>query len=162
MSTPTTIEQRAVTFWKRVDIKRDDDCWLWRGPPGTWGYGCTSWNEGRYNPSRLAWIIVNGDPGRLVVCHKCDTPLCCNPSHLFAGTAGDNVRDCQRKGRGRSHFGLGKPHPRYVAKLNETIIAEAKILYASGVSQTELGRRYGVHSSTISRAVRGEKWAHLA
>ena len=38
----------------------------------------------------------------------------------------------------------------------------AKALYASGVTQTEIGRRLGVHSATISRAVRGEPWGHVA
>jgi hypothetical protein len=162
MSVKTTPEQRALTFWKKVLVKDATECWPWIGAIGKHGYGCTSWNTGRYNASRLAWILTHGDPGELVVCHKCDVPACCNPSHLFLGTPGDNVRDCQRKGRGRAHFELGKPHPRYSAKLTEEAVREARRLYASGISQTELGRRYGVHSSTMSRAIRGEKWAHIA
>jgi hypothetical protein len=32
-------------------------------------------------------------------CHRCDNPPCCNPDHLFAGFARDNVGDMISKGR---------------------------------------------------------------
>lgn len=147
----------------KIDKRGHDECWPFTASIGTWGYG-SFWLDGKnLNASRAAYILMVGPVGEgLVVCHTCDRPACCNPRHLFLGTPGDNVRDCQRKGRGRAHFERGKIHPRYVAKLNAETIAEAKRLYASGVSQTELGRKYGVHSSTLSRAIRGERWAHLA
>lgn len=40
-------------------------------------------------------------------------------------------------------------------KLTGEMVAEARRLYAAGVSQPEIGRKFGVSASSISRAVRG-------
>lgn len=54
---------------------------------------------------RASWIIFNGEiPPKIYVCHKCDNKLCVNPEHLFLGTASDNMKDAEKKGR-LSHYG---------------------------------------------------------
>lgn len=50
---------------------------------------------------RVSFEAYKGDASGLFVCHKCDTPGCVNPSHLFLGTQSDNIKDMYSKGRGR-------------------------------------------------------------
>src|SRR5262245_25348089 len=78
----------------------DTPCWRWKGPVTAEVYGSApSWRGERY-AHRLAYLAFVGKiPNGLDVCHKCDTPLCVNPNHLFLGTAKDNVQDSLKKGR---------------------------------------------------------------
>lgn len=146
--------------WSKVDIGAQDDCWPWNRSRNVWGYGYCQWRGKCSNASRAAYEAVNGPVGDgLVVCHRCDNPACCNPSHLFAATQAENLADCRAKGRQRYRYGAD--HHRVGAKLTPERVLEARRLYSAGVTQTEIGRRWGVHSSTISRAVRGEKWSHI-
>lgn len=147
---------RLLSF---IEQRGEDECWPYTGCIGTWGYGSFYLNGRNVNAHNATHrLLVGPVPAGKVVCHRCDNPSCCNPAHLFVGTQGDNVRDCVAKGRGRRQFEAGSGHPRHNGKLTFAVVERAKQLYASGVSQTEIGRRLGVHSATISRAVRGESW----
>lgn len=90
-------------FWLRVKKGTPDECWLWTGARDTFGYGRVQLgrNSKRITASRTSWIIHNGplESSKILVCHKCDNPPCCNPNHLFVGTHLDNIRDAARKGR---------------------------------------------------------------
>lgn len=49
---------------------------------------------------RAAWELAHGPiPDGLFVLHRCDTPACCEPAHLFLGTQADNMLDKSAKGR---------------------------------------------------------------
>lgn len=149
--------------WDRVDRCGPDECWPWTGSINTWGYGAVQVDGVIMNASRAAYIATHGEvPDGLVVCHKCDNPACCNPAHLFAATQAENLADCRRKGRARGQFKAGRKHPKPTAKLTPEKVQEARRLYAAGVSQSEIGRLWGIHSSTISRAIRGERWGDVS
>lgn len=69
-------------------------CWLFTGGVGSHGYGQIVHNGSRTTLHRYAYSCSNGDiPKGLVVRHKCDTKLCCNPAHLELGTYKDNAKD---------------------------------------------------------------------
>jgi HNH endonuclease len=82
----------------------DTGCWLWRGAKDHNGYGVIGMRvpgAGRY-AHRIAYQLAWGPiPPRLCVLHRCDTPQCINPLHLFLGTQAHNMQDMQRKGRGK-------------------------------------------------------------
>lgn len=93
----------ADRFWAKVDVVNDTtSCWRWLGA-----------HNGRYGQfaidglrteltHRVAFVLGVGPiPAGLYVCHHCDNPSCVRPNHLFLGTALDNMRDMQAKGRAR-------------------------------------------------------------
>jgi len=81
-------------FFSRAEVQ--GDCWLWRGPKrGRYG----SVGETGYAHRRAYERFIGPIPPGLYVLHRCDTPLCINPSHLFLGTQQDNLDDAKAKGR---------------------------------------------------------------
>jgi hypothetical protein len=94
-------------FWLYVRKGGTDDCWPWIGPiaKSRRGYGRFKRGGrvvGSEQSHRLAWEFTHGakPPPDLFVCHRCDNPPCCNPAHLFLGTAKENNHDMWKKGRG--------------------------------------------------------------
>ena len=78
----------------------EQECIVWTGARVTAGYGSIRRGGKHFYAHRLAWSEANGPiPKGICVCHKYDMPACCNPDHLFLGTASDNVHDAMEKGR---------------------------------------------------------------
>ena len=76
----------------RLLIERSGGCWLWPGSPHTAGYVTLRGKTGRtIFAHRASYAIFKGEPGDLVVHHKCRNRLCVNPEHLETRTITENV-----------------------------------------------------------------------
>ena len=149
-----------------------EKCILWTKAKAGNGYGVTSHNGKQVYAHRLAAMKAFGEiPKGMVVAHKCDTPNCVNPDHLFICTQKENLADMKRKGRsaiGMKH-GL-KKHPECSAKgekvasskLTESQIHEIRKMYVPGVTSLKsVGDKFGVAFQTISKIVNRNRWKHI-
>ena len=80
------------------------------------------------------------------VCPRCDNPPCVNDSHLFAGTALDNLQDAVRKGRAGFH------------KFTVNQIQEIRQRLTAGETQQSLASEFGVDQSSISNIHTNRTW----
>ena len=135
----TRIEDK---FWPKVEVLGLDECWNWVGP-------LTDTGRGRFSPgrrygvssssSRVAWTLTHSmSPEGLCVCHKCDNPRCCNPTHLFLGTQSQNLEDMRIKGRSNT----GKSH--------KLTAEDVQRILESTSTRSELSRELSVSKNTIS------------
>jgi hypothetical protein len=140
-----SLEER---FWEKVN--KTETCWLWTGATLGSGYGSIFVELPRRadQAHRVSWKMAFGEinPG-LSVCHKCDTPLCVRPDHLFLGTAKENCADMHQKKRWRSPWISRKP------ALSREAVAD--IIANRGLSLHELARRHRVARATIKRVLAG-------
>lgn len=139
-------------FWSKAKLAGDDECWLWQRAKLK-GYGLFRANGRLHRAHRFAYELTNGPiPDGLDCLHRCDTPSCVNPRHLFLGTHQQNMQDRDKKGRaarlsGESHGGH---------KLTTAQVEEVKSLYDSGAwSQRALAAKFGVCQRTVTCIVNG-------
>jgi len=129
-------------------------CHLWiRGVDGK-GYGAfVVAHSTNILAHRVAWSLKHGEiPARMRVLHRCDTPLCVNPDHLFLGTDADNVADCVAKGRKPKGIKHG------MSRLLPENIREIRV---SPEGCRKLASRFGVSKTTVQRIRHRRLWKHL-
>lgn len=141
-------------FWPKVDKADGRSCWPWLAGRNPNGYGWFYDNAKRAPrlAHRVSWEIANGPIGDgLHVLHHCDNPPCVNPAHLYLGSDAENSRD--RISRGRARHAVAEANGK--TKLTTEQLQQIRELAVTGMRQTEIARRFGVHSSHVSRILAG-------
>lgn len=183
---PVNLSEKDIArFWSKVDKNGptqphiETPCWLWAArSKSKGGYG-NFVAQGKLNKShRVAWLISNGliphdgSHHGICVCHRCDTPACVNPTHLFLGTNTDNVADKTAKKRNNSPSGDAhgaRLHPEsrprgeshYRAKLTATEVIDIRTRYnAGGITQRQLSLQFGVTRALIGLIICRKIWKH--
>lgn len=117
------------------------------------GYGVT-WSSGKVVLAhRLSWQQRNGEiPSGMCVLHRCDTPLCVNPDHLFLGTKKDNTNDMKAKGRASNGVRI----------LTADTVREIRAICKSGkFTSSEIGGRFGISQQAASDVISGRAWRNV-
>lgn len=154
-------EPELQRIWSRVDVRSAGECWHWTGSK------TKADNRGRiklegiwFVTPRLVLAIDNGfyPSADIFACHKCDNPPCCNPAHLWWGTAQDNTTDAIAKGRLHKWNGAraGQHNPK--AKLKAADIPKIR---ADTRTQCVIAAEYGVCQAAISDVKSGKAWSNL-
>jgi hypothetical protein len=153
---PQLTPSEAACFWSRCERGPMTRCWCWKSRMRrAKGYGAFGLRGTTYSAHRIAYLLEKGtDPAGHCVCHSCDTPGCCNPSHLFVGTVADNNRDKALKGRAFSS--PGESHPN--AKLTAEVV---RVIRASCEPQSALAERYGTTQANVSLIQNRKAWRHI-
>ena len=102
----------------KIIINQVTDCWEFQGGKNNIGYGMIRDGKKMRTTHRVSYEEhYSKIPQGMLVLHKCDNMVCCNPNHLWLGTHQDNTNDMISKGRhnpwGGASYGMtGKKQPR--------------------------------------------------
>jgi|SRR5882724_6627745 len=147
---------QLVRFMCRVSVPLGrDECWKWKGPRIK-GYGQFWISQSSRLAHRASWLLMVGDiPTGQCVLHRCDTPACVNPRHLFLGTQLENIADCISKGRNVRGETQGR------SKVTSSQVLKIRELRRSGVKTEAIAKEFGVSHDCVRAIVRRTRWKHL-
>lgn len=157
-------------FWSKVNkngsipahVPELGKCWEWKRCLISVGYGAFTITRNKKQiliySHRMVWELTNSEiPKGLWVLHKCDNPKCCNPKHLFLGTARDNTLDMIQKGRNGHNKIKGELSPNH--KLTTEQVLYIRDRYALGnITMKEIADEMNVHYSSISLVINRKRW----
>ena len=147
---PVMGESETKRFLSKFEKKGPNECWPSTGPTRSSGYCRIVFNHVTYDMHRIAYYVGTGEwPLGLMIRHKCDNKLCCNPEHLETGTAQDNSKDYHRK-NSKGAQSLKREKVREIVRLGK-----------EGCSNRTIADKLNLSKSCIDRVFYGET-KHIA
>lgn len=148
----------ADRFWSKV--RKTDTCWLWLASTDKDGYGQImvrrdddSVTMAKAHTTSLKLVGINVPEGS-EVCHRCNTPPCVRPDHLYIGTRRTNCDDVIASGSQR-----GERNP--FARLDTGRVMAIRWLRTIGLSLTDIAYLFDVHFVTVSNIANRKTWKHV-
>ena len=132
-------------FWKYVNKRGPDECWLWTGATGSKGHGRFWIKYKQQAAHRISWAIAHRIwpiPKDKQINHTCDNRSCVNPAHLYLGTQEENNQD--------------------TSPLTVKDVREIRYLHnIEGYSHNQLGYKFNVKKQCIGNICRYETWKNV-
>ena len=157
---PIRPNARGMGLQEKIDAFVDRSggmlaCWPWTLSTKSGGYGRIMDGKRALLAHRVAFEVANGPiPDGLFVCHLCDNRICCNPAHLWLGTAADNNHDRDIKGRAARQTGENNGR----ARISAADAIRIREMRRAGLLHHEIAGRFGISISQSIRVVRGQNW----
>jgi DNA-binding CsgD family transcriptional regulator len=139
--TPAEVQR----FWSKVDKQKYHH--MWTGTVGKQGYGVINLRGTVVTAPRVVLLLENGVwPKQALHRNSCHTRQCVRLEHLYDGTAQQNVKDQQARGR----------YP--TAKLTASTVQEIRLVYESGMILQHIADIYGINPGTVKQIVNRVTW----
>ena len=159
-----TLRDRLLQHSERAP----DGCLLWTSVKSNRGYGLVK--NGPKKTRRMVSahrasfaVFVRLLAAGEHVLHRCDTPACIEPTHLFVGDHRANMHDMASKGRRtRVVVPVQMGSNNSQSRLTEADVREMRSRRAAGALLRELADEYGVSVGTISGICSRRRWQHVA
>lgn len=136
-------------FWRHVQRRGEEECWLWTGFLDKDGYGKLRIGNTNIGAHRFSYITFVGPvPEGVILRHKCNTPACANPNHVIPGTHLENMSDRLEAG----NYPTNELHP--MARISDRDVAAIR---ASWGTHKALALRFGISVSQIGNIRRGDQ-----
>jgi hypothetical protein len=154
------MQKARKVYESKVIPVPESGCWLAVRFNGRWHYGSMMIKGLSMGLHRWSWTLFRGPiPDGLFVCHKCDTPQCSNPDHLYLGTPSENQSDSVKRGRQWGPRLKGETNGR--AKVTADQVREIRKL-PRPIRLAKTAAKYGLSVPGLKSILGGYNWKHVA
>lgn len=143
---------------KKAIRNKKTGCLLWTGAQSMDGYGVITDKNKRLLAHRVVYSLAVGPiDNQLQVLHKCDTPACIEPTHLFVGTQKENIADMVKKKRNVT--------PQAAERNGNAKLTAAQVRYIRtrghkrGAKQI-LAKKFGISRTMVSAILLNRSWKY--